>query len=282
MKRIIFCFLLFSSQVFAQDDLLEGLEEELVDNSVESAFKSLKIVNLESTKLTAKGDLYFIVSHRFGAVDDGIKEFFGLDQATTNLKFVYGLTDYLNLTASRNSFQKTYELAIKYRFLNQKKNGCPVSLVGFNSITANTFLSKSNLPLLTFTDRLAYASQLLISRKMNDKLSLELAPSYLHLNLVSTTVDEKNDQYILAGGGRYKLSNRVALTFDYGYNFSRPDSSIYYNACAVGVDIETGGHVFQLHFSNAQPMFEAGFLSRSSGNWLKGNVFFGFNMVRVF
>jgi len=282
MKKFLLLLFAIPCVIFGQDDLLNELESEVKDDSyVTSTFKGLKIINLESTKLVNKRELYFIVAHRFGTVRNGIDDFFGLDQAITQLKFIYGISDGLNVGLARSSFQKTYGAHIKYRLLRQKKNGSPVTIVGYNLLTVNTALDSDLLPLLDFNNRLSYVSQILISKKIGKKLSLELAPSYLHENFVRFD-DQDNSQFIAALGGRYKLTKRFSLNLDYGVHLNRSDTSTFVNPLSIGVDIETGGHVFQLHFTNAQPMNTNGFLGQGTGDWGDGNIFFGFNLSRVF
>ncbi|WP_274475727.1 DUF5777 family beta-barrel protein [Mangrovimonas aestuarii] len=266
----------------SQDDLLDEIDSDSTWTIPESAvFKGLKIVNFESTKLATKKELIFNVAHRFGSVKYGLDTFFGLDDALTRLNFIYGICDGFNISLSRSSYQKTYEGALKYRLLTQEDGEFPFTVVGYNSLTINTALEKDNLPKLEFVDRLGYTTQLLVSRKVNTKLSLELAPTFIHNNYVVMD-DQSNSQFALGVGGRYKLGNRWSVNADYGYNFSRASDSPYRNPLSIGVDIETGGHVFQLLFSNAQPMNTNAFLTEASGDWGEGDIFFGFNLTRVF
>ncbi len=281
IKKITLLIVLLPFFVFAKDDLLDEIDSTVVDNSVSSAFKSLKIVNLESTKLAAKGDLYFIVSHRFDYLKNGFEDFFGMDNANTRLQFVYGLTDGITIHASRSGFQKAYEFAGKYRLVSQKNNGFPFEIVGFNSLAINTALEKDLLPKLEFADRLAFVNQILISRKFNEKLSLQLAPTYFHENYV-TFNDQDNSQFALGMGGRYKISSRWSINVDYAAHLNRDENSPYKNPLSIGFDLETGGHIFQMHFTNSQAMHESGFLGNTSGDWGKSEIAFGFNLVRVF
>jgi len=293
MKNITFFFLLFPFIIFSQDDLLGELNEEITeDRKIISVFKSLKVVNFETTKLANKKDFYLVISHRFGSVKNGIDDLFGLDQAVTQFKFIYGVNEWLNIGLARSSNQKKYGVHAKYRLKYQEKNGFPVSIVGYNLITANTSLKDDVYPNINFEDRLSYTSQLLISRKFNDNLSLLLAPSFIHENLATRSFvqengstdfyDEENNQFALGFGGRYKVSKRISLNIDYGLHLNRNENSVYNNPLSIGADIETGGHVFQVHFTNAQAMFEEGFITQAQGDWSDGDFFFGFNLVRVF
>ena len=276
----------------AQDDLLSEIDTTATDVTVESAFKSLKIVNLESTKLAAKGDFYFIVAHRFGFIDKGFDDYFGLDNANTQLKFLYGVNDWLTVHIGRSGFQETYDLAAKYRLYSQKENGFPVTIVGFNSVAINSELKEEDYPNLKFENRLSYVAQVLISRKFSDKLSLEIAPSVFHENTLRDILDENNavilpnpqdnTQFAVGLGGRYKLTSRWSVNVDYAAHLNRASQSNYKNPLSIGVDLETGGHVFQMHFTNAQAMHETGYLGQTVGDWSKGEIAFGFNLVRVF
>ena len=286
---ILFAFPLLMN---AQDDLLSEIDTTATDVTVESAFKSLKIVNLESTKLAAKGDFYFIVAHRFGFIDKGFDDFFGLDNANTQLKFLYGVNDWLTVHIGRSGFQETYDLAAKYRLYAQKENGFPVTIVGFNNVAINSELKEEDYPNLKFENRLSYVAQVLISRKFSDKLSLEIAPSVFHENTLRDILDENNavilpnpqdnTQFAVGLGGRYKLTSRWSVNVDYAAHLNRASQSNYKNPLSIGVDLETGGHVFQMHFTNAQAMHETGYLGQTVGDWSKGEIAFGFNLVRVF
>ena len=282
IKKITFLFCVFPFLMVAQDDLLNEIDTISDANESEvAAFKSLKIVNLESTKLAAKGDMYFVVAHRFGYLDKGFEDFFGLDEANTRLQFVYGLTNGVTIHASRSGFQKTYEFATKYRLFRQKKQGFPFEIVGFNSLAINTELEKTTLPKLEFSDRLAYVNQILISRKFNDNLSLEIAPTHFHQNYVANN-SQDNSQFALGLGGRYKFTKRWSFNLDYAAHLNRASNSTFKNPLSIGFDIETGGHVFQMHFTNSQAMHESGYLGNTSGSWNDGKIAFGFNLIRVF
>ncbi|MGC6430509.1 MAG: DUF5777 family beta-barrel protein [Jejuia sp.] len=282
MKKLLYILCLASICVNAQDELLDEIDTPSTGDSFESAaFKGLKIVNFESTKMVSQKELYFVVSHRFGSVETGFKDFFGLDQAVTRLNFIYGISDGINLGVSRSSFQKTYETSLKLRLLRQKKDGTPFTVVLFNSMLINTVLDSDELPGLEFKHRISYAVQALISRKFSKDFSLEIIPTLFHDNLV-TFDPQTNTQYAIGLGGRHKLSKRWSINFDYGLHLNRVSNSPFKNPLSIGFDLETGGHVFQLHFTNAQPMNVNTFLGQATGDWTDGNIFFGFNLSRIF
>lgn len=281
MFKLTALCLLLSALCHAQDDLLDEIDKQDSLLLSEAAFKGLKIVNFESTKLVNHREFYFIVSHRFGSIKNGIDDFFGLDFANTRLQFIYGFTDGFNLSISRHSFNKTYEMNSKYRLV-QQQDKFPLTIVGYTQGAINTLLDEVLiLRPVDFSDRISFTQQVLISRKVNERLSLQLMPTYFYEGYVDYDPQD-NHQYALGIGGRYKVGKRWSINLDYGWHLNRASGSPFVNPLSVGVDIETGGHVFQLHFTNAQPTFESGFLGNATGDWSEGDIYFGFNLSRVF
>lgn len=283
----LFILFLVFNYANAQEDLLNQLDsiQPKEKEIASAAFKGLQVCNLQSTKLPVKGEFYFLVSHRFGDLSTGLENFFGLDNALTKIGGIWGVRNWLSLGISRHTYNKTYELAAKYKFANQMENGFPFTIVGYNTMDINTSLKKDINPQLKFQNRLQFSNQLIISRKFSESLSLEFLPIYIHKNLYDNITDQK-DMFLLGAGGRYKLTKRLSLNAEYTYrtNVDKATNSPYNNPLTVGLDIETGGHVFQLVFSNSQPMNDVALLTNARGNWdfSKGPLYFGFNMYRVF
>lgn len=287
MKYLLSFLLVAFSPSFAsaQDDLLNELDS-VKSNKKEieiAAFKGLQICNMQSTKLASKGEWYLLVSHRFGDLTEGFDNFFGLDVAYTKLGGIYGVTDWLQLGASRQTHNKIYELTAKYKLANQEIDGFPVTIVGYNTMDINSALKTSEFTHLQFTDRLAFSTQLLISRKFSEKLSIEVAPIYVHKNLYDDALEQK-DLFLVGAGARYKIAKRLSVNLEYAARVIAVEgfTSPYHNPLSVGLDIETGGHVFQLVLSNSQPMNDVTVFSNTSGDWNGGSVYFGFNMYRTF
>lgn len=272
--------LLLSSYTVAQNDLLEELNNlsPNENDNVLPAFKTLKIGNLQSTKIAEKGDLYLFVSHRFGPLKDGFDTFLGLDNANTKIELHYSFWKNIQFSISRESFEKTLSLATKFSMVRQSKK-FPVNLVGFASVNCNTAISEITYPELKNSDRYSYVVQLLTSRRVSKNLSLEIAPTFVRENLqdLNNTIVPNHNQFALGFGGRYKISKRVSLNAEYIHNFNRHQNSVYTDPYTFGVDIETGGHVFQLLFTNSQSANEPGYISKT-----EGDIAFGFNIVRVF
>jgi hypothetical protein len=285
MKKLLsVLFVLFTvGFASAQDDLLNQLDtvKSKQKEISTSAFKGLQIGNMQSTKMVSKGDWYVLVSHRFGDLTHGLDNFFGLDDANTKLGGIWGATDWLSIGFSRHTYNKIYEIGLKYRLASQQDNGFPITIAVYNTFNVNTKLDKDVYPGLEFSDRLAYSTQLLISRKVSESLSLEVTPMYIHKNLYDP-VTEKENQFTLGAGGRYKLTKRLSLNVEYALRMDNQEGSIAHNPLTAGLDIETGGHIFQLVFSNTQVMDDVSVFSNQAGKLDGGGIFFGFNMYRVF
>ena len=268
-----------------EDDLLKELDN-LNQNETRfelPAFKALQIGNLQSTKVVDKGDLYMVVAHRFGTIKNGIEDFFGLDQANTKIQLLYGLLPNLQVGISRDSYEKTYSGTAKYKVFRQS-DIVPVNVSLYGSVDVNSQLKTSVYPGLKTSDRFSYTAQILASRSFSQKLSLQLAPIYVRHNLqdLNYTITPTYNQILLGFGGRYKLLKRLSFNLDYAYNFSKNSNSLYNNPLTMGIDIETGGHVFQLLFTNSRASNDSSFLTETTGDWSKGEISFGFNIVRVF
>lgn len=282
---IIITLSLLSITTQAQHDLLNELNNETKNTKQFDlpAFKAMQIGNLQSTKIADKGDLYLIVSHRFGTFKNGIDDFLGLDQANTKIQLAYSFWEGIQLSFSRDSFEKTYSGTAKVR-LTKQSNQFPLNIVGYASADINSEIKKANYPSLKFGDRMTYTTQLLVSRRISKKLSLEITPSFVRQNLqdLNFTGARTHNQILIGLGGRMKVSKRMSINLEYAYNFSKHENSKYNNPLTLGIDIETGGHVFQLLFSNARGSNDGAFLTKAQGDWSTGDISFGFNVVRVF
>ncbi len=283
---LIIILLIAGITLRAQDlkDLL-GDDSPAGPQPVEALFKTTRVANGHSVKQLRKGDLDIRISHRFGRVNSGAYEFFGLDQSNIHLAAEYGLFNRLTVGIGRGTFEKTVDAFAKFNIANQQtgKGAFPVTITWLSSIEAFGYKWPDTTRTNYFTSRLSFTNQLLIARQFS-RLTLQLMPTLLHRNLVRTEVDQ-NDLFALGVAGRYKLANRLAVTAEY-YYVARPypqrTDTKYYNPLSVGFDIETGGHVFQIVLTNSQGMREGGFLGKTTGSWLKGDIHLGFNISRVF
>jgi hypothetical protein len=273
---------------FAQTDTKDELENLLsqeqkpVKEFVKNAFKSSQVINGHSMEFIGKGVLDFRILHRFGALNTGWRELFGLDQASMRMGFDYGISKNLTIGIGRSTFNKEVDGFVKYRIAHQHKGlkPIPLSLIWVSGMTMNT-TKITDSKLNAFENRLGYYHQIIAGRKFGEAFTLQLSPTFVHRNLVDLPVD-KNNMIALGVGARLKITNRTALILDtypilYG---DREGYNIF--PLSIGFDIETGGHVFQLHVSNARGMNEKGFITETTQDWTKGEIQIGFNLSRVF
>ena len=267
-------------------DLLQELARQAEPSTVytSATFKGTRLVNGQSIETKGKGALEFIFQHRFGRINSGAYEFFGLDQAFVRLGLEYGITDRLGAGFGRNSEDKTMDVYLRYKVLRQSTGeiNMPVTLTAFGmAAVKNSPRTEDASYAIQFEDRLSYTGQLLIARKFTSALSFQFMPTFVHKNTVDASI-EKNDQALLGIGGRVKITRSVALTAEYYHRLSVPAGNPYYNPIGFGVDIETGGHVFQLVFTNTRGLTERAFLTETTGDFFNGDIHFGFNITRTF
>ncbi len=289
MKKIIFKLLLLllcSPAVKAQEteDLLSLVDKEKPKKEfVKYAFKSPRVINGHSMEFLAPGTMDFRILHRFGEMNQGYKNFFGLDQASMRMGFDFGLYRNLMVGIGRSTFKKELDGFIKYAPIMQAKGegSSPVTVALVAGIPMNTQPWTDPTINNYFSSRLAYYYQVIVGRKFTEGFTLQLTPTMVHNNLVPVHT-QPNDVFALGVGGRLKVTKRMALTWDYFYLVNGIEKNVNYNPLSLGIDIETGGHVFQLHVSNATGMNERAFISETTNRWSKAELRFGFNLSRVF
>lgn len=277
-------FFLHSTLAFSQDllDMLDTeLEKEKKPDYATATFKATRLSNGHSIETLAGGVMDVRISHRFGYINAGIDEFFGLDQATTRLGLDYGITNRLMIGIGRSSYQKEVDGFVKYKLLRQATNGSPVTITGLSSMMVKTGPYDDLTRVNYATSRITYAFQGLVARKFTESFSLQLMPSVVHYNLAPAP-NMNNNVYALGAGGRLKLSKRIALNAEYYYQIPDTQYAGTTNSLAIGFDIETGGHVFQLYFTNSTGMTERTFMAETTGDFFKGDIHFGFHLSRVF
>jgi len=286
IQGIILLLLFTRIELRAQDDLLSGLKNELKSDPgyTTSTFKSTRVINSHSSEVLSKGSLDFRISHRFGKINSGAYNLFGLDQATIRIGLEYGLSDRVTVGVGRSSFEKTYDGFIKLKIFRQRKNdesSFPVSVTWFSNMASKALRTGDDQVEQNRAYRYGYAHQIIIARKFNSSISLQVAPILIHRNLTES-FNQANDIYAVEFGGRVKVSKRVSINADYIYRLPDYHYAPYVNSASLGIDIETGGHVFQLHVTNSQGMIEETFVSRTDGHLNQGDLFYGFNISRRF
>ncbi|CAN5873558.1 DUF5777 family beta-barrel protein [soil metagenome] len=280
-------FIAAGNMTYAQGDLLSLVDnkgEKKKKEHVSNAFKSSRVVNGHSMEFIGKGVLDVRILHRFGTINSGFNNLFGLDQANMRFGFDYGVTKNFTVGVGRSNVGKEWDGFLKFRPIWQSRGGrwpSPVSIVMITGATYSTLPwadpSRKNYT----TSRMAFYNELIIGRKFGERFSMQLAPTFVHRNIVPTSTDA-NNVYALGIGARLKISKRTAFVVDYHYIVKGLDKEIYKDPLSIGFDVETGGHVFQLHFSNATGMNEKAFLTNTTNDWAKAEIRFGFNLSRVF
>lgn len=280
----------------AQDSLLLSLNDSMSVNHkteyVSGTFKALYIVNMKTIEAPAAGSLNFEIQHRFGTINSGAYNLFGLDFATFRLGLDYGISDRVSIGIGRSTNLKTFDGYIKYKLLRQTENSghmpVSVSLLGTSDYFTQHFNTGKEDSILENEYRFNYTAQILIARKFNSQFSMEITPTFIHYNLVDSNNDQ-NNVFALCAGARMKITNRMAITAEYDYLFPNqlnsqlnPGGPPRTNSFSLGWDIETGGHVFQLVFTNSESMVESQYIGQTSGTWGKGYIYFGFNISRNF
>ena len=282
---IYLLYIILITPLIGQDDLLDIFED---DSSkpviVESSFKGTRVVNAQSLELPRPKILQFMIQHRFGSIENGFYDLFGMDYATIRFDFNYGLTERISFGVGRCSLDKIYDIFVKTKLLRQSSGtrSFPVSVLLYSDIGIDTKRKSENDPAVKdeYLNRLLYVNQLIIGRKFNRSLSLEILPTLIHRNLVPTNQDD-HDLVSVGIAGRYKLSNRISVNADYFIPLG-DRSEDYQNSVAIGVDYETGGHVFQVMIANSQGPYEYTFIENARGNFSTGVLYLGFNISRAF
>ncbi|MGY8952012.1 MAG: DUF5777 family beta-barrel protein [Flavobacteriales bacterium] len=300
--RIFFSIILvlFSISCFAQDDLLDMLKEESIANNnsiIFATWKTMKLVNIHSTEIVKRNALDFRVTHRFGNIGaesgGGVHTFYGLDNSSDiRISFDYGLTEKWQIGIGRSKYKEIVDLSTKYKLLVQKEKKAPLTIVAFGAVS----VTPQRDPDSRYNDwqnRLTYFTQVLFARKFGQRLSIELAPGVIHRNMVTKVLDgngktltDENTNFTLSAGARYMITKRVGIIVDYVHTFSEFRSNFgpqnYYDPFGVGVEIETGGHVFHLTLTNAPAIIENAYMPETADSWAKGGIKLGFNISRVF
>jgi len=281
---VIFITIPFLS--IAQQDDIFGMLDSISKPETEYAtatFKSSRIVTGQSVEQMKEGQLEFRIEHRFGTLNSGFYNFYGLDGGTIFLSTEYGVTDWMMIGLGRASLEKDFNGFIKLNIYRQSKGkrNFPFTITYYGATTVSS-LKDDPAVKNYFSNRLGYVNQFLIARKITNSLSLQLSPIHIHRNLVPTAFDQ-NDLFACGVGGRYKLSKRIAITGEYYYVFrSKLNSTTFYNPLSVGIDIETGGHVFSFMLTNSIGMLENQYIAENTGRWTKGDIHLGFNISRSF
>ncbi|MEI7982219.1 MAG: DUF5777 family beta-barrel protein [Bacteroidota bacterium] len=286
LSILLFFLALIAGPVVAQEEMLDLLkkDEKPAINYTTATFKTTRVVIGHSSDNPPAGNLLFLITHHFGAINSGYENLFGLKQATIRLGLEYGVTSWLGFGVGLNTLNNTWDGFLKVKALRQSTGAkkMPVTLTIFASTAIYTTKWTNPERKNYVTSRMSYATQLILARKFGERLSLQLAPTYVHVNLVPTP-DDHNNIFSLGAGGRFKISKRVSINAEYYYLFPKQIASTpAYSSFSTGIDIETGGHVFQIFLTNSMGENMESIVTQTTGSWFNGNIYLGFNISRIF
>lgn len=288
LRHLIFFMLFSPAGLLAQgDDLLAGLEQ--VDNSpVLATFKGTRLINLHTVEVPGRRTLDFRIAHRFGPFNSGWYDFYGLDGgASIRMGLEYSYDGRLEVGIGRTSVEKMADAFLKYRLVRQRPHGWQQASVTLFSSTYYTMLRDPDKITNGFdkyarkVSRMSFAHQVIIGRKFSERFSLQIAPTFVHINQVER-ISDRNDAVVFTGATRFKVTKRSAITIEYGWRAFGYTRAQYYDTFGVGWDIETGGHVFQMFLTNSQGLTEPQFLLRTNNKWSDAGIRLGFNISRAF
>jgi len=270
----------------SQDDMMNLLNQDTkpITDYTSATFKATRVVLGQSCENPSTGDLIFIFSHHFGALNTGYDNLFGLKQSQVRLGLDYGVNRWLGLGVGLNTLQNTWDGFLKFKVLRQSKGGrkMPFTLDIYTSTSIYTTKWSNPDRKNYFTSRISYSDQVILARKFGQRFSLQIMPTFVHVNLVPTPEDH-NNIFSMGAGGRFKISQRVAINAEYYYLFPKQiRTTPATSALSVGIDIDTGGHIFQIFLTNAIGENMESIITQTTGKWQNGNIFLGFNISRIF
>lgn len=303
---LIFIFIFFNAAYAQEDEFIESMHDQ-GKKKVYNTFNGMRLINVNTTKTLEKGKLDFLITHRFGNISGGFHSLWGFDNAANiRLAFNYGITDKLMVGVGRSKVREHIDGFVRYRFIEQKEKGVPVS-VAFQGNTAFSPMkslvlyseSVSEDPPTDFQKwehRLSYTSQLIVGTKLSPYLSLELAPTFVYRNYVPSVrlsngevISDENELFSLGAGAKVQVSHTVSIVLDYFHTFSNYRKKIeedglgsYYPPIGIGVELKTGGHIFFLNFTNSVGIIENDIIPYTHSSWEEGDIKFGFTISRKF
>lgn len=289
MKRVLTFLILFYISLpfaFAQEDLLKMLQTETPHKRepVIAMFKSSRLINIQTNETVRKRNLDVRITHLFGNIGEqsggGVHNLYGIDQsADIRIGFHYGITDRFMVGFARTKRNEDLEGLVKYRFLDQTTdNVIPVSVSAFTNMT---YALKESIDFKNDNYRFVYCSALIMARKFNSRFSMIVTPVFIHRNFVGA--DDDNNTFSLSGGFRLKFTPSASIIADYSHTFGRTDLVLpRFDVIGAGVEIETGGHVFTIMFTNASGILENDYQVNTMDSWGKGGFKFSFNISRMF
>lgn len=299
---ILLTFAMFKPTAFAQEEATQDttLQETPKPRPVRPAFESGLLFDAATTVVQPSKTLEFILQHRFGYMDETnkAKDFFGIWGASNiRVGLNYSFTDKLTVGIGTTKLKRLQDLQIKYKVIEQtRSNSIPVTVVlhevvGVDSRDKLTWDQNPESPGYKFSNRMSYYTELLVSRRFDDHLSLQVGGAFTHYNCVDSTYD--HDRISLAFAGRYKFSPQGSLIVagDFpldikgikDFKKNADATTIIYNKpnISIGVEISTSTHAFQIYLASSQGILQQEDIMWNNHDFFKGGFMIGFNLTRL-
>ena len=244
---------------------------------VKNIFQGNRFINLQSANVADKKELQLYIQHRFGDISSGFYELFGLDYASMRLGFEYGFTKNFTAGIGRSTYFKTFDSFLKYRILTQTET-FPFTLTASASGSLPTIKDVYPEEFDEFSKKASGNIQLHAAKTFK-WFAIQLSPGFITTGYI---LNEKDSYqfFTLATSGSVKISKKVSANIEYLHRFE--DKIQYKNPLSIGIDLDTGGHLFQIMVSNVQQMYDQAIITNPVGDWSKGNIYLGFNLIREF
>lgn len=277
MKTIISSVLILQLLFFAVPRNLSAQDSNQDNKPIKNVFQGTRFINLHSANVADKNELQLFIQHRFGDISGGFYDFFGLDESSSRIGLEYGLFNNFNVGVGRSSYMKTFDGFLKYRILEQSST-IPLTITATVAGSVPTIKDVFPDAFDSFSEKASGNLQVHFAHSFK-KLGFQVSPGYIATGFIPVEND-KYSFFTLAAGTSAKLSKKVSVNIEYLHRFE--DKIDYVNPLSASIDIDTGGHLFQIMISNSQQMYDQAIITNPAGDWTEGHLFLGFNLVREF
>jgi len=300
---MLLTLLIFKSNGIAQEEATEdSIVEKPKERPVRPAFESGLLFDAATTTMQPSKTLEMIIQHRFGVInfEDDVTDFLGIwGGSNIRLGMNYSILNNLSIGVGATKFNKMEDFQLKYRVIEQtRSNSIPVTVMLYGVLgidgslkskwdgTPDTIADKK----YKFSNRLSYFSQVVVSRRFNDHLSLQIAPGFTHYNCVDSLTD--HDRISLSFAGRYKFTPQGSFIFsadfplkiqgisEHSKAFNDAAEFVKPNICA-GFEISTSTHAFHIYLASAQGILPQEDIFWNKNDFFKGNFLIGLNVTRL-
>ncbi len=280
-----FFLLALAGNLFAQDSTESPVVKKI--KPVKYTFGSVYIMDNQSVMVPIKGTLEMAIQHRFGTVDNGKKDLYGIF-APSNIRIglTYAPLNKLMVGAGVTKERMQVDMLAKYALLQQTPTQMPVSVTYFGNVVIDA-RDKSNFR--NSVDRFSFFNQLIIARKISEKISIQVAPSFSWFNNVEAYVNTKgailekmhNYHFAISAAGRYKISEKSAITVGYDQPLTQHPTNNPHPNISLGFETTTSSHAFQVFAGNYYSIVPQSNNMFNQNDYTKGQFVIGFNITHL-